>query len=696
VVTQSVNLTLEDNIAVIEIANPPVNALSHAVRWGLQEAFRDIAANDAINAVVVYGAGRTFVAGADIREFGQPPKEPFLPELINEIEACTKPVIAAVHGTVLGGGLELALGAHYRIAAPKTKLGLPEVSLGLLPGAGGTQRLPRLVPMAKAIDMITSGKPVSAAEARELSLIDQISGEDDMRAAGLAYAQTLVKDGAAPRPVSGLPCNTPEDGLFDKARATLAKKARGQIAPQKCIDAIEGAVNLPFAEGLAQERALFRELMDSDQRAALIHAFFSERQVGKLPEIQDVQPRALENVGIIGGGTMGSGIATSALLAGLTVTLIERDAEAVAKAEGTVSKNLAGAVKRGKLSQEKFDAIMAGHFTAGSDYEALAEADLVIEAVFESMDVKKEVFGKLDKICKPGAVLASNTSYLDVDEIAEITSRPADVIGLHFFSPAHVMRLLEIVVGAKTAPDVTATGFALAKRLGKIGVRAGVCDGFIGNRILATYRKAIDGAVLAGASPFDVDRALVDFGLAMGPFAVSDLAGLDIGYMTRQRLAATRDPREVYAEFSDKLCEDGHHGRKTGRGFYDYSGDQPVPNNAILGYISEERAAKGIESRSLSDQEIVDRYMAAMVNEAALVVEEGVAQRPLDVDVTLLNGYGFPRWRGGPMQYADTVGVDKILNDIKRFAEEDDFLWQPAPLLKKLAAEGKTFASLNA
>lgn len=695
-VTQSVNLTLEDNIAVIEIANPPVNALSHAVRWGLQEAFRDIAANDAINAVVVYGAGRTFVAGADIREFGQPPKEPFLPELINEIEACTKPVIAAVHGTVLGGGLELALGAHYRIAAPKTKLGLPEVSLGLLPGAGGTQRLPRLVPMAKAIDMITSGKPVSAAEARELSLIDQISGEDDMRAAGLAYAQTLVKDGAAPRPVSGLPCNTPEDGLFDKARATLAKKARGQIAPQKCIDAIEGAVNLPFAEGLAQERALFRELMDSDQRAALIHAFFSERQVGKLPEIQDVQPRALENVGIIGGGTMGSGIATSALLAGLTVTLIERDAEAVAKAEGTVSKNLAGAVKRGKLSQEKFDAIMAGHFTAGSDYEALAEADLVIEAVFESMDVKKEVFGKLDKICKPGAVLASNTSYLDVDEIAEITSRPADVIGLHFFSPAHVMRLLEIVVGAKTAPDVTATGFALAKRLGKIGVRAGVCDGFIGNRILATYRKAIDGAVLAGASPFDVDRALVDFGLAMGPFAVSDLAGLDIGYMTRQRLAATRDPREVYAEFSDKLCEDGHHGRKTGRGFYDYSGDQPVPNNAILGYISEERAAKGIESRSLSDQEIVDRYMAAMVNEAALVVEEGVAQRPLDVDVTLLNGYGFPRWRGGPMQYADTVGVDKILNDIKRFAEEDDFLWQPAPLLKKLAAEGKTFASLNA
>ncbi len=695
-VTQSVNLTFENNIAVIEISNPPVNALSHAVRSGLQDSFREISSNDDVKAVVIYGAGRTFVAGADIREFGQPPKEPFLPELINEIEACAKPIVAALHGTVLGGGLELALGAHYRIAAPKTKLGLPEVSLGLLPGAGGTQRLPRLVPVAKAIDMITSGKPISAKEALELGLIDRVSGEEDMRSAGLAYANALITESAAPRPVSGLPCNTPEDGLFEKARAAAAKKARGQLAPQKCIDAIEGAVTLPFAEGLVQERALFRELMDSDQRAALIHAFFSERQVGKLPEIQDVEPRTLEKVGIIGGGTMGSGIATSALLAGLTVTLIERDADAVAKAEATVSKNLAGAVKRGKLAQEKFDAIMTGNFSAGSDYEALAEADLVIEAVFESMDVKKDVFGKLDKICKPGAVLASNTSYLDVDEIAEITSRPADVIGLHFFSPAHVMRLLEIVVGAKTSPDVVATGFALAKRLGKIGVRAGVCDGFIGNRILATYRKAIDGAVLAGASPFDVDRALVDFGLAMGPFAVSDLAGLDIGYMTRQRLAETRDPREVYAEFSDRLCEAGHHGRKTGRGFYDYSGDKPTPNGDILGYISDEQDAKGIKTRELSDQEIVDRYMAAMVNEAALVVEEGIAQRPLDVDVTLLNGYGFPRWRGGPMQYADTVGVGKILNDIKRFAEEDDFLWQPAPLLEKLAAEGKTFASLNA
>jgi len=694
-VTQSVKLTLEDNIAVIEIVNPPVNALSHAVRSGLQDSFRQISGNDAVRAVVVYGAGRTFVAGADIREFGQPPKEPFLPELINEIEACTKPVIAAVHGTVLGGGLELALGAHYRIAAPKTKLGLPEVSLGLLPGAGGTQRLPRLVPVAKAIDMITSGKPVSASEALSLGLIDQISGDEDMRAAGIAYARSLVGAQAAPRPVSGLPCTQPEDGLFDGARALLAKKARGQLAPQKCVDAIEGAVKLPFAEGLAQERALFRELMDSDQRAALIHAFFSERQVGKLPEIDDVAPRQLDRLGVIGGGTMGSGIATSALLAGLDVTLIERDADAVAKAEATVAKNLAEAVKRGKLPQDKLDAIMAGSFRAGSDYQALADADLVIEAVFESMDVKKDVFGKLDKICKPGAVLASNTSYLDVDEIAAITSRPADVIGLHFFSPAHVMRLLEIVVGAKTAADVTATGFALAKRLGKIGVRAGVCDGFIGNRILATYRKAIDGAVLAGASPFDVDRALVEFGLAMGPFAVSDLAGLDIGYMTRQRLAATRDPREVYAEFSDKLCEDGHHGRKTGRGFYDYSGEKPAPNGDILGYISEERTAKGIKSRQLSDQEIVDRYMAAMVNEAALVVAEGIAQRPLDVDVTLLNGYGFPRWRGGPMQYADTVGVDKILKDIKRFAEEDDFLWQPAPLLEKLAAEGNTFASLN-
>ncbi len=684
-----------DDIAVIAIANPPVNALSHAVRSGLDAAFAEIARRDDVKAVVIYGTDRTFIAGADIREFGKPPHEPFLPDLINRIEACTVPVVAALHGTALGGGLEVALGAHYRVAVPNARFGLPEVTLGILPGAGGTQRLPRLAGVEFALEAITSGRQISADEAQKTGVIDRISDTSDVREMGLTYARELVASGATPRRTSELSPAPVAAEVFDAARTRLAKKARGQLAPQNCIKAVEGATRLSFAQGLANERALFQELMESDQRAALIHAFFAERQVAKVPEIKDVAPRAIDQIGVIGGGTMGAGIAVSALLAGLQVTLIERDADAVARAEANVSKTLQGSVKRGKLSQENYDAIMGGTFRASDDYARLAEADVVIEAVFESMEVKKDVFTKLDAICKPGAVLASNTSYLDVNEIAAMTSRPEDVIGLHFFSPAHVMRLLEIVVADKTAPEVTATGFALAKRLKKVAVRAGVCDGFIGNRILSHYRKAGDGAVLAGASPFEVDRALVNFGLAMGPYAVSDLAGLDIGWATRKRLAPTRDPREVYAEFADRLCEAGHFGRKTGKGFYVYGEEGQVPNDEVLEHIATERAAKSIAAREISEQEIVDRYMAAMVNEAARVVEEGIALRPLDVDVTLLNGYGFPRWRGGPMQYADTVGLDKILADIERFAQEDDFLWQPASLLKRLVAEGKTFADLN-
>ncbi len=694
-VSNPVLMEVVDDIAVIAIANPPVNALSHAVRGGLDAAFAEIARRDDVKAVVIYGADRTFIAGADIREFGKPPQEPFLPDLINRIEACTVPVVAALHGTALGGGLEVALGAHYRVAVPNARFGLPEVTLGILPGAGGTQRLPRLAGVEFALEAITSGRQISADEALKTGVIDRISDTSDVREMGLTYARELVASGATPRRTSELSPAPVAAEVFDAARTRLAKKARGQLAPQNCIKAVEGATRLSFAEGLANERALFQELMESDQRAALIHAFFAERQVAKVPEIKDVAPRTIDQIGVIGGGTMGAGIAVSALLAGLQVTLIERDADAVARAEVNVSKTLQGSVKRGKLSQEKYDAIMGGTFRASDDYATLAEADVVIEAVFESMEVKKDVFTKLDAICKPGAVLASNTSYLDVNEIAAMTSRPEDVIGLHFFSPAHVMRLLEIVVADKTAPEVTATGFALAKRLKKVAVRAGVCDGFIGNRILSHYRKAGDGAVLAGASPFEVDRALVNFGLAMGPYAVSDLAGLDIGWATRKRLAPTRDPREVYAEFADRLCEAGHFGRKTGKGFYVYGEEGQVPNDEVLEHIATERAAKGIAAREISEQEIVDRYMAAMVNEAARVVEEGIALRPLDVDVTLLNGYGFPRWRGGPMQYADTVGLDKILADIERFAQEDDFLWQPASLLKRLVAEGKTFADLN-
>lgn len=691
----TVDLKLIGEIAVLEIINPPVNALSHAVRVGLQDGLRQALSDDRVRAIVICGADRTFIAGADIREFGKPPVEPYLPDLVTEIEAAEKPVIAALHGTALGGGLEVALGAHYRVAVQSARFGLPEVKLGLLPGAGGTQRLPRLVPVEDAIDLITTGRMIKADKALALGLIDKVVEGHDVRAIGVAYAQEVVDAAKGPRRTGETCVSTADPAVFEAARQRLARSARGQLAPQKCVDAIQGAFDLPFAEGLAQERALFLELMQSEQRSALIHAFFAERQVARLPEIEGHSARNITAVGVVGGGTMGAGITVCSLLSGLSVTLIERDQDAVDRATSTVSKLLEGAVKRGKLSQAKLDEILQNRFRASTDYADLAQADLVIEAVFESMEVKKEVFTKLDAVCKPGAILASNTSYLDLNAIAAMTSRPGDVIGLHFFSPAHVMKLLEVVVGDQTTPEVVATGFALAKTLGKIAVRSGVCDGFIGNRILSTYRKAIDGAVMAGASPYDVDAALVEFGLAMGPFAVSDLAGLDIGWATRKRLAPTRNPREAYAEFSDNLCEQGRFGRKTGRGFYIYADGAQTPDDEVEEIISAERSRKGIAVQDLSEQEIVDRYMAAMVNEAARVVEEGIALRPLDVDITLLNGYGFPRWRGGPLHYADTVGVEKILNNIKAFAEEDDFLWQPAPLLERLVAEGKTFASLN-
>ena len=690
-----VSLNVAGDIAVIEVSHPPVNALSQAVRAGLADCVSRAAKTEGVQAIVIYGAGRTFIAGADIREFGKPALEPYLSEVINKIEATAKPVVIALHGTALGGGLEVALGGHYRVALSSARLGLPEVTLGLMPGAGGTQRLPRLAPVDKALAMITTGRQIDAKQALELGIIDRIADGDDVRTAGIDFAREVIAQGKGVRPTSALACHAVDAQVFDAARAKLAQSARGQIAPQKCVDAIQGAVTLPFAEGLAQERALFQDLMRSDQRVALIHAFFCERQVGKLPQIQGVRARQLATVGVVGGGTMGAGIAVSALLAGLRVTLAERDEDARERAGATVSKLLMGSVKRNKLSQGQYDAIMAGGFKSTTDYADFADADVVIEAVFENMEVKKEVFARLDAVCRPDVILASNTSYLDVNAIAAMTSRPEDVIGLHFFSPAHVMKLLEVVVADKTSPEVVATGFALAKVLRKVAVRSGVCDGFIGNRILSYYRKALDGAVMAGASPFDVDRALVNFGLAMGPFAVGDLAGLDIGWATRKRLAPTRDPREAYAEFSDRLCEMDRFGRKTGRGFYIYEDGKSAPDPQVDEIIVAERAAKKIDARPISDQEIVDRYMAAMVNEAARVVEEGIALRPLDVDVVFLNGYGYPRWRGGPMHYADTVGLDKILNDIKAFAAEDDFLWKPAPLLQRLVAKGETFASLN-
>ena len=695
--SKPVEIQISGQIAVLKVSNPPVNSLSHAVRLGLQKTVKQAEEDPSVKAIVIFCDGSTFIAGADIREFGKPPTKPYLPELINEIEASSKPIVIALHGTALGGGLEIALGGHYRVALGSTQFGFPEVKLGLLPGAGGTQRLPRLIPVKNALNMITSGAMISASESFDLGLIDEIAAGEDIRSAGIAFAKKLIKDDKVSRPTSANTCNPAEESYLKEARAKAATLARGLAAPLKCVDAIEAALTLPFEEGLAKERALFEGLMDSDQSAAMIHAFFGERQVAKLPEIEGIEPRKIDAVGVVGGGTMGAGIAGSALLAGLDVTLAERNSLAAARAGDTVRKLLTASVRRGKLSHDNFDRIMSKAFRTTTDYADFGQVDLVIEAVFESMNVKKEVFQKLDAVCKPGAILATNTSYLDVNEIGAMTSRPQDVIGLHFFSPAHVMKLLEVVVADKTAPSAVATGFAIAKRLKKIAVRAGVCDGFIGNRILSRYRSALDGAVIAGASPFEIDRVLESFGLAMGPFAVSDLAGLDIGWATRKRLEPTRDPRERVAQFTDRICELGRFGRKTGRGFYIYDDGAVagIPDPEVEEFIAAERMKKGITPRELSDQEMIDRYMAAMINEAARVVDEGIAERPLDVDVTLLNGYGFPRWRGGPMHYADTVGLDKILTDIKEFQQEDDWFWQPAPLIERLVAKGQKFSSLN-
>lgn len=678
----------EGEIALIVIANPPVNALGQAVRQGLWEAIDRFAQDDARIAVIL-GEGKLFLGGADISEFGKPMTEPFLPDLCTHIEGCAKPVVAAIHGPALGGGCEVALGAHYRLALQGARLGFPEVHLGLIPGAGGSQRMPRLTGIGPAIDMMAAGGSVTAEKALAIGLVDRIA-TGEVRAAGIAYAQDLLEDAAPVRRTGDLPRPAFDAATFDEARALWTKKARGEVAPLVAIDAVEVATRMDLDTGIAEERRLFFKLMETPQRAGMIHAFFNDRRVSKLPELAGIAPREVSHVGVIGGGTMGAGIATACLLAGLTVTLVERDDQAAHKARATITGNLDAAVKRGKLDDR--DTALA-HLHTVTDYAALSDADLAIEAVFEDMDVKKDVFARLDAVLKPGAILATNTSYLDVNEIAQATSRPGDVIGLHFFSPAHVMKLLEVVVADATAPDVTATAFALAKRLGKTAVKAGVCDGFIGNRILATYRGAADRMILDGASPWEIDAAIKAFGLPMGPFEMGDLAGLDIGFMTRQRKAATRDPRDVVPTWADEMVHKGWLGQKTGTGYYVYEGRKGIPNEAILPLIEAARGDR--PQQTFTPEDIQRRYMAAMVNEAAKVVGDGIAARPLDVDVTLLYGYGFPRWRGGPMHWADTVGLPALLDDIKSWAQTDPYFWTPAPLLEQLVAEGRQFADLN-
>ena len=693
-----VTTALHGDVLVVTIDNPPVNALGAAVRQGLLAAMQQAQADAAVAAVLLVGAGKAFIAGADIREFGKPPVPPALPEVCRAIEGSDKPVVAVLHGAALGGGLEVALSAHYRLALPAATVGLPEVNLGLLPGSGGTQRAPRLMGVQAATAMMLSGQHLKAQAALQAGLVDKLVEGADAQAAGLAYVRELLAAKAPVRRTRDLAIAEPQAALawLEEQKAETAKKARGLFSPLKIIECVQAAVQLPFDEGLARERALFIECLDSPQRAGLIHAFFAEREVAKVPEAQAAQPRPVASVAVIGGGTMGAGIAVAALDAGLLVTMIERDAESIARGRANVEKVYNGLVAKGRMTEAAKAAVMA-RYIGSTHYADIAQVDLVIEAVFEDIEVKKAVFRELDRVCKPGAVLATNTSYLDIDAIAASTSRPQDVIGLHFFSPANIMKLLEIVVPAKVAADVVATAFELAKKLKKVPVRAGVCDGFIGNRILAVYKQAADYLMEDGASPYEIDAAVRGFGFAMGPFQVTDLAGGDIGWATRKRRAATRDPKARYVEIADRICERGWFGQKTGRGFYLYPEGARVgqPDPEVLAIVDAERAKKGITPRSFSADEIMRRYMAAMVNEGAKVVAEGIALRPLDVDVTFVAGYGFPRHRGGPMKWADMTGLDKVLADIQAFAKEDPLFWKPAPLLEQLVAEGRNFDSLN-
>lgn len=693
-----VQTRLDGEVLVVTVNNPPVNALGQAVRAGLLAAVEQAAADAAVKAVLIVGEGKAFIAGADIREFGKPAMPPSLPEVCNAIEASGKLVVAAVHGAALGGGLEIALSAHYRLALPKALLGLPEVNLGLLPGAGGTQRAPRVMGVKAATELMLSGKHLNAKAAAAAGLVDKLVEGDDALAAGLAYTRELLAAGAAVRRTRDIEIADKMAALADLEALAIetAKKARGLFSPMKIIECAKAAVELPFERGLAKERELFLQCLESPQRQGLIHAFFAEREVSKIPEAKAAAPRAFAKLAIIGGGTMGAGITVAALDAGFPVIMIERDAESIARGQANVEKVYNGLIAKGRMTEAGKAAIMA-RYTPSTSYDDLKDVDLVIEAVFEDIDVKKAVFKELDRVCKPGAVLATNTSYLDIDAIAASTSRPQDVIGLHFFSPANIMKLLEIVVPAKVSADVVATAFELAKKLKKVPVRAGVCDGFIGNRILAVYKQAADYIMEDGASPYEIDEAVRAFGYPMGPFQVTDLAGGDIGWATRKRRAATRDPKARYVHVADRICERGWFGQKTGRGFYLYPQGARVgqPDPEVLAIVDEERAKKGVTPRKFTPEEIIRRYMASMVNEGAKVVEEGIALRPLDVDVTFISGYGFPRWRGGPLKWADMQGLDKILADIKEFEKEDPLFWKPAALLEKLVAEGKNFDSLN-
>ena len=697
-----IQFTKNDNIVIITINNPPVNALSPGVPEGISEAIDRIDKDDSVIAAVVIGGGRTFVAGADIKEFtkmtaGKGKLGPGLLPLLRKIENCSKPVVMAIHGTAFGGGLELAMAGHYRVAAPSAQVGQPEVKLGLIPGAAGTQRLPRLAGVAKAVEMCTGGNPVKAQEALSTGILDRLI-EGDLLTGAVAFARDVAAKPAPKTRERNQKLGSAEQNapLFAAARDNARKKQRNLIAPLAAIDAIEAATRLPFEEGCEAEAKLFIDCLYSDQSKALIHVFFGEREVSKIPDIPKETPvLPINSAAVVGAGTMGGGIAMTFANAGLPVLLKEADQAALGRGLANIRKNYATSVKRGRFT-EQFVNERLKLIQPTLSYDDFGKADIVIEAVFEGMALKKEVFGELDRVCKAGAILASNTSTLNIDEIASVTSRPSSVIGTHFFSPANVMRLLEIVRGKATGKEVIATCMQLSKKLGKVGVLVGNCRSFVGNRMFHPYVREATFLVEEGASVEAVDRALYDFGMAMGPLSTMDLAGLDVGWRIRKEYRHLEKPgiRQPFA--GDRLCEKGRFGQKTGAGWYKYDENRTAaPDPEVAAWIKEWSAQGGIPQREIPAEEIVDRCIYALVNEGARILEEGYALRAVDIDIIYLNGYGFPAYRGGPMWYADSVGLKKVYDRVSEFHRVHGDLWEPAPLLKQLAADGKTFADFD-
>lgn len=693
--SDTVTYSTRGAIGVIKVNNPPVNALCQSVRAGLKESVEALLGDDKVEAIVLACEGRTFIAGADINEFATGMGEPGLVPVIGAMETAAKPIVAAIHGTALGGGLEVALGCHYRVALPTALVGLPEVHLGLLPGAGGTQRLPRLVGARTALDMIVGGGHVPAANARELGIIDDIV-EGDLLEAAIAYAENLVAGGKGPRAIRDLEPEAADSSVFDNYAAGIARKQRGFLAPFHIIKAIQAAFELPFDQGMAREQELFDELMASSEAKAQQHIFFAEREVAKVPGLpRDTPVRNIKTGAVIGAGTMGGGIAMNFANAGVPVKLLDMSRENLDKGLAVIRGNYENTAKKGRISQADVEQRM-GLIEPVLSYADIRDVDIVIEAVFENMDIKKEVFKTLDATCKPGAILATNTSTLDVDEIASVTGRPQDVIGMHFFSPANVMRLLENVRGEKTADEVINTVMKFSKTLGKIGALVGVCDGFVGNRMLHARTRESAFLVEEGATPEQVDKVLYDYGFPMGPFTMADMAGLDVGYKVRQERRKAGKTEKRDSVWIDKIVEMGRHGQKTGAGIYKYEdGRTAIPDPEIAALIARCAKDAGIEQRQVSDQEILERCLYPMINEGALILEEGIAARPLDIDIIWINGYGFPAYKGGPMFWADQIGLDNIVEAYRKYAKQfGQHYWQPAPLLEKLAREGKGFYEL--